>query len=137
MVVIRGVTLLRQQIHSDRRGHLVSLEEEDALPFPLERVFFMKVDRDGIERGGHANSCDEYIVALSGSVVVEVDNGDQIASIRLDHHGEGLWIRPGILIHLRAFEAGTTLLVCASARYEETRHYAHARPDLIAPLCLA
>ena len=133
MRVIEGVMLLRQQVHSDRRGLLVSLEEEASLPFPLERVFFMKVDRAGIERGGHANSCDEFILPLAGSVTVEVDNGVERAVVLLSEHDRGLWVQPGILIHLRAFERGTTLLVCASARYEDTRHYEAAQPRLAGP----
>ncbi|WP_430913425.1 sugar 3,4-ketoisomerase [Methylobacterium sp. sgz302541] len=137
MDVIAGVQVLRQRVHADGRGSLVALEEEDGLPFPLERVFFMKVDKAGVERGGHANSCDEYIVPLTGSVVVEVDNGRESARIRLSDHGRGLWVRAGILIHLREFEAGTTLLVCASARYDETRHFARAQPHLAARLCPA
>lgn len=37
----------------------------------------MKVDASSAVRGGHANSCDELIVALSGSVLVECDNGEE------------------------------------------------------------
>lgn len=37
----------------------------------------MKVDASSAGRGGHANSCDELIVALSGSVLVECDNGEE------------------------------------------------------------
>lgn len=137
MDLIPGVRLLTQAVHADERGSLVALEEGDGLPFPLERVFFMKVDEAGTVRGGHANSCDEYIVPLAGSVVVEVDNGERSARVRLSDHRRGLWIRAGILIHLREFEAGTTLLVCASARYEETRHFARAQPHLTTALCPA
>ena len=137
MTIIPGVMLLRQQVHTDRRGSLVSLQEDDSLPFPLARVFFMSVDRAGTVRGGHANSCDEYIVPVSGSVVVEVDNGEETARVRLADPGRGLWVRAGVLIHLREFEAGTTLLVCASARYEKTRHFAKAQPHLVADLCPA
>lgn len=135
--IIPGVMLLRQRVHADRRGSLVSLEGDDSLPFPLERVFFMRVDRAGTVRGGHANSCDEYIVPIGGCVVVDVDNGEDRASVRLSDPGRGLWVRAGILIHLREFEAGTTLLVCASARYGETRHFAQAQPHLVAALCSA
>ncbi|MDR7039665.1 dTDP-4-dehydrorhamnose 3,5-epimerase-like enzyme [Methylobacterium sp. BE186] len=135
--VVKGVEIINQVVHSDARGELVALDQHENLPFPPRRVFFMSVDRPGTVRGGHANSCDEFIVVLKGSVLVEVDNGGERAGIRLEGYDRGLWIRAGILIHLREFEAGTILLVCASELYEDTRHYDRARPDLFRADCHA
>ena len=128
---IRGVQLHRQKVHADPRGELVSLEQFASLPFAPKRVFFMRIDAPGTMRGGHANSCDELIVPLSGSVLVEVDNGSEHAAIRLTDHDQALWIRAGILIRLKEFEPGTILLVCASAVYGETRHFERPQPGLI------
>ena len=44
-----------------------------------------------------------------------------------------VWVRPGVLITLRAFEPGTQLMVCASARYRDTRHFDRPQPGLIDP----
>ena len=129
--VIHGVQLRRQQVHADPRGKLVSLELPASLPFVPKRVFFMKVDSPGTLRGGHANSCDELIVAASGSVLVEVDNGSEHAAIRLSDCDQALWIRSGILIRLKEFELNTILLVCASALYGDTRHFERPQPGLI------
>ncbi|GJE31218.1 TDP-4-oxo-6-deoxy-alpha-D-glucose-3, 4-oxoisomerase [Methylobacterium oxalidis] len=135
--VVRGVELIDQRVHADPRGALVALEPHENLPFAPRRVFFMAVEKPGTIRGGHANSCDEFLVVLKGSVLVEVDNGGERAGIRLERYDQGLWIRAGILIHLREFEAGTILLVCASELYEDTRHYDRARPDLFLADCHA
>lgn len=132
---VQGVHLVRHQVHVDQRGTLVALEEARNVPFPVKRVFFMMVDDAGTERGGHANSCDEFIVAMKGSVLVDVDDGQHSAGIRLNQYDRGLWIRAGVLIHLREFEAGTILLVCASELYEDTRHFAEARPELFEADC--
>ena len=129
--LIRGVQLRRQQVHADPRGELVSLEQFASLPFAPKRVFFMKVDSPSTMRGGHANSCDELIVAVSGSVLVEVDNGSEHAAVRLSDCDQVLWVRSGILIRLKEFEPGTILLVCASALYGETRHFERPQPGLV------
>lgn len=137
MSMIHGSQLLPLAIHADVRGLLGVMPETDDLPFPLERIFFMKVDDSGVERGGHANSCDELIVALSGSVRVELDNGFERDAVTLADHASGLWIQPGVLIRLTSFEAGTILLVAASARYEDTRHFETPQPHLLQPHPLA
>ena len=129
--LIKGVQLRRQQVHVDPRGELVALEQFASLPFTPKRVFFMKVDSPTIVRVGHANSCDELIVAVSGSVLVEVDNGHERASARLSGCDQALWISSGILIRLREFGPGTVLLVCASAPYGETRHFERPQPGLV------
>ncbi|KQO66821.1 FdtA/QdtA family cupin domain-containing protein [Methylobacterium sp. Leaf89] len=134
---IEGVHLLRNPVNIDPRGTLVALEQFNSLPFVPKRVFFMSVQKPGTARGGHANSCDEFLVVLKGSVLVEVDNGDECAGIRLERYDQGLWIRAGILIHLREFETDTILLVCASELYEDTRHYDSAQPDLYLADCHA
>lgn len=137
MELIRGVTLLEQRVHTDARGSLLALEQATNLPFAPKRVFATTVDAPGVARGGHANSCDEFIVVLSGSVLVEVDNGEARTRVRLHGQDQALWIRAGVLIGLREFAAQTILLVCASAPYDETRHFDRAQPDLIAADCLA
>ncbi|NEU12620.1 WxcM-like domain-containing protein [Methylobacterium sp. BTF04] len=137
MRLIEGAQLLAHCLHTDARGDLVAFEEFKNLPFPLERVFFIKVDAPEVVRGGHANSCDELIVALSGSVLVEVDNGREQSHIRLCTHDQALWVRAGVIIHLREFVPGTLILVCASARYEDTRHYSRAQPHLMRTDCYA
>ena len=126
-----------QRIHADARGDLVALEHCENLPFEPKRVFFIKVNDQGKARGGHANSCDEFIVALSGSVLVEVDNGFERGRVRLNTCDRGLWVRAGILIHLREFQPGTILLVCAPELYRDTQHFDEAQPHLILVDCAA
>lgn len=137
MRLINGVEFIDQRVNRDMRGDLLAFEHFSNVPFPMERVFVMKVSSSEVTRGGHANSCDELIVALTGSVEIQVDNGDERTAIGLDGYDRALWIKPGILIHLRDFRPGTLLLVCASARYGETRHYDRAQPHLFMADCLA
>lgn len=131
MELIRGVSLLEHRVHADARGRLIALEQPGTLPFVLKRVFSVLVDARHVVRGGHANSCDEFIVALSGSVLIEADNGAERTSVRLRDHDRALWAKAGTLIHLREFEPGTILLVCASATHADTRRFDRPQPHLI------
>ena len=137
MTIIPGATLHKQHVHADSRGELVSFEQHRNLPFLPRRVFFIKADSPDVVRGGHANSCDEFIVALSGSVLIEVDNGLERGRVRLESHDRALWVRAGIVIHLREFGPGTILLVCAPALYCDTHHFDGAQPHLAVADCAA
>jgi dTDP-4-dehydrorhamnose 3,5-epimerase-like enzyme len=132
MELIRGVELLQHEVFRDEGGELVVFEQFNGLPFAAKRVFFISVSSPDAVRGGHANSCHELLVAVSGSVIVEVDNGAQSADICLDTRDKALWIRPGVLIRLRRFVPHAIVLAFASARYDETRHFDRPQPHLIA-----
>lgn len=130
MRLIAGASILTVDVHVDERGQLVALDGMDDVPFPMRRVFCIHVEQDGPPRGGHANSCDEFIVAVSGGVTLDLDNGYERCSTRLQRNNRGVWIQPGLLIDLRKFEPRTTLLVCASASYRQTRHFDRPQPHL-------
>jgi dTDP-4-dehydrorhamnose 3,5-epimerase-like enzyme len=133
--LIRGAQLLALKVHADARGELGAFEQRDNLPFDLKRVFYLRVDDPGVTRSGHANSCDELIVAVSGSVFVEVDNGEERSGVRLHTRDQGLWVRPGVLISLHAFEPQTVLLVCASSSFADTQRSDRVQPQWIAAAC--
>jgi dTDP-4-dehydrorhamnose 3,5-epimerase-like enzyme len=120
--IIRGVHLLELQEHGDSRGGLVVLED-NALPFVPGRIFFMTVPDAGIVRGEHAGTSEQLIIAASGSVSIDLDNGEEQATIRLAENNKALWVRPGIWLRLREFKPGTVLLVAASRLYADTLHF--------------
>ena len=130
MRLIAGASVIPLEVHVDGRGQLVALDGIDDVPFPLRRVFCISVAHYGVSRGGHANSCDELIIAINGAVTVDLDNGHERCSTRLVRSNRGIWVQPGLMIDLRRFEPQTTLLVCASASYRETRHYDRPQPHL-------
>lgn len=131
MQPIVGVELISALVLADARGTLTVFEAPDLLPFVPARMFFLKtVDGQAI-RGGHANSCDELIVAVAGSVLAELDNGEAQSSVRLHRFDQALLVRAGVVIRLRDFTPDALLLVCASALYAETRHFARPQPQLM------
>ncbi len=60
----------------DRRGNLSFIEENNHIPFKIERAYWIYDVPGGEARGGHAyKENQEFIVALSGSFDVMLDDG--------------------------------------------------------------
>jgi hypothetical protein len=129
--MMRGVAELTRRTYEDGRGRLHAFEAFDNLPFLPRRVFFIEVETAATERGGHANSCAEVIIAVRGGVTVEVNNGYECGSIRLAGGDGPLWVSPGVVIRLTRFEANSLLLVCASECYGQTAHFPEPQADLV------
>jgi hypothetical protein len=120
---IRKVRLLNLVCNEDDRGSLVAIEEQDNLPFSPKRIFFISVHNPSSVRAGHASSSEELIVAVNGAVTIDLDNGEQQMSLRLEEKNKALWLRPGVWLKLKEFTPGTILLVAASLLFSETQHF--------------
>ena len=60
----------------DVRGNLTVAEEHVNVPFGIRRVYWVYDVPGGESRGGHAHKkCKEFIIAVSGSFTVTLDNG--------------------------------------------------------------
>jgi hypothetical protein len=105
---------------SDPRGNLTFIEGGRHLPFEIKRVFYIYDVPTGESRGAHAHkSLQQFIVCLSGSFDVAVDDGDEKKSIRLNRPWTGLWVPPMIWSAEVNFDPGSVCLVLASERYLE------------------
>ena len=75
----------------DERGNLSFIEEEKHIPFKIARSYWIYDVPGGIERGGHAYKQNiEFVVALSGSFDVEINNGSETFSYHLNRSYMGL-----------------------------------------------
>jgi dTDP-4-dehydrorhamnose 3,5-epimerase-like enzyme len=103
----------------DGRGNL-SVIENDVLPFEIKRVYYLyDVPSDGT-RGGHAHKeLQQFLIALSGSFDVVLDDGKTRRSITLNRPNKGLLIPCGIWRELENFSAGAVCLSLVSAEYDE------------------
>ena len=62
----------------DARGNLSVIEEMKEIPFVIERTYWIYDVPGGEHRGGHAyKNNQEFIVAMSGSFDVVLDNGKE------------------------------------------------------------
>ncbi|NCT18769.1 MAG: hypothetical protein COZ75_03240 [Flavobacteriaceae bacterium CG_4_8_14_3_um_filter_34_10] len=103
----------------DPRGNL-SILEKDILPFEFKRVYYLYDVPSGAERGGHSHkNLQQFLIAISGSFDVHLNDGFTQKTITLNKPNEGLLIHPGIWRELKNFSSGAVCLVIASNVFEE------------------
>lgn len=104
----------------DGRGNL-SVIEKDVLPFVIKRVYYLYDVPSSSTRGGHAHKkLQQFLIALSGSFDVVLDNGNQRRTITLNRPDRGLLIPNGVWRELENFSSGAVCLSLVSAEYDET-----------------
>ncbi len=105
------------KIH-DPRGNLTFIESNDHVPFDIERVYYIYDVPGGSERGGHAHrGLHQFIIAMSGSFDVVLDDGRAQKQVHLNRSHYGLYICPMIWRVLNNFSSNSVCMVLASARY--------------------
>lgn len=103
----------------DPRGNL-SVIEKEVVSFEIKRVYYLYDVPAGAERGGHAHKkLQQFLVALSGSFDVILNDGKVEKTVTLNKPFEGLLITNGIWRELKNFSSGAVCLVVASDVFEE------------------
>ena len=104
----------------DERGNLTFIEEEDHIPFEIKRVYWIYDVPGGQKRGGHAfKKQQEFIVALSGSFDVVIDDGKQKQTFSLNRSYYGLYIPNGLWREMNNFSTNSLALVLSSTEFSE------------------
>lgn len=104
----------------DRRGNLSVVEEFKDIPFKIARAYWVYDVPGGESRGGHAHKrLKQFVIALSGSFTVTLDDGTEKRAFHLNHPYQGLLIETGVWRTLDDFSSGAVCLVLASELYEE------------------
>ena len=102
----------------DKRGNLSIIEEFKNIPFKIARVSWIYDVPGGETRGGHAYyENEEFIVALSGSFDVVVNNGKEEIKYSLNRSYYGLYVPNGLWRQMENFSTNSLALVCASTVY--------------------
>ena len=103
----------------DGRGNL-SVVERDFLPFTIKRVYYLYDVPSSSTRGGHAHKeLHQFLIALSGSFDVVLDNGQTRRTITLNKPDRGLLIPNGVWRELENFSSGAVCLSLVSEEYSE------------------
>lgn len=106
--------------HSDRKGNLTVVGNGIDVPFDVKRVFYLYDIPGGESRGAHAHRmCHQFLVAVSGSFEVVLDDGSNKRTVVLNRPFYGLHIPPGIWAAEQGFSSGSVCLVLASEIYDE------------------
>ena len=105
----------------DERGNLSFLEEKKHIPFEIKRSYWIYDVPGGEQRGGHAyKTAQEFVVALSGSFDVVLDDGYDKKKICLNRSYYGLYIPHGIWRSMENFSTNSLAFIVASTAYMET-----------------
>lgn len=101
------------------RGNL-SVIEKMCVPFDIKRVYYLYDVPSDAFRGGHAHKEQmEFLIALSGSFEVVLDDGISKTKIMLNKPYKGLLISTKIWRELENFSSGAVCLVLASDAFDE------------------
>ena len=104
----------------DKRGNLSIIEELKQIPLTIERTYWIYDVPGGEKRGGHAYyRNEEFIVALSGSVDVILDDGTEKHVFSLNRSYYGLFVPRGWWRQMQNFSTNSLALVLASTPYTE------------------
>ena len=104
---------------SDPRGNLSVIEELKDIPFKIERTYWIYDVPGGEARGGHAyRENQEFIVALSGSFDVILDNGKEKQTFHLNRSYYGLYVPKGLWREMDNFSTNSLALVLSSTKYD-------------------
>ena len=102
----------------DKRGNLSLVEEFKHIPFKIERTYWIYDVPGGEKRGGHAyRENQEFIVALSGSFDVVLDDGKEKKLYSLNRSYYGLYFPKGWWRQMENFSTNALALVLASTPY--------------------
>ena len=121
----------RLKTFTDSRGSLTIAEVGIDVPFNIQRVYWIHSVPPGEERGKHSNKVSwEYVVAVSGSVEITLENRSGRQTYLLDSKDKGLIIPPDTWDEIRNFSPDAVLLVLASHRYDEST-YIHSYEEFL------
>lgn len=110
---------------SDPRGNLSVIEEFKDIPFKIERTYWIYDVPGGEHRGGHAyKENQEFIVAMSGSFDVILDDGMEKQIFHLNRSYYGLYVPKGIWREMENFSTNSLALVLSSTKYN-VKDYIH------------
>ncbi|MBQ6399105.1 MAG: WxcM-like domain-containing protein [Clostridia bacterium] len=110
------------EIHGDKQGELVSLEEMKNIPFPIRRVYYIYRTEAGVVRGKHAHkSLEQVLICIHGSCRLKLDNGrGETEVLLLDRPNEGIYIANDMWREMFDFSPDAVLMVLASEYYDES-----------------
>lgn len=104
----------------DPRGNLSIIEQIKQIPFEIKRVYWIYDVPGGKDRGAHAyKENEEFIVALSGSFDVELDDGRNKQTFSLNRSYFGVYVPKGMWRTMKNFSTNSLALVLSSTEYDE------------------
>ena len=118
-ITLDKINLIEIPTIIDSRGNLAIIEKQ-TIPYEIKRVYYLFDVPSDSYRGGHAHKDQlAFLVALSGSFNVTLDDGFSKKSFFLNKPNKGLLIPVGIWRELEDFSSGAVCLVLSSGEFSE------------------
>ena len=109
---------------NDARGNLTFIESQRHVPFEIKRVYYLYDVPGGAERAGHAHkTLHQFLIAMSGSFDVRVEDGNNDAKFHLNRSYYGLYIPPKVWREIDNFSSGSVCMALASDYFDEDDYY--------------
>lgn len=104
-----------------RAGNITPVHGAIEIPFEIRRVFYIYDIPGGANRGAHAHKeCHQFLIAVSGSFEVILDDSKVKRQIQLNRPYYGLHIPPLIWASEINFSSGAVCLVLTSHLFDDT-----------------
>tara|TARA_E500000331_G_scaffold182672_1_gene176027 strand:- start:17846 stop:18244 length:399 start_codon:yes stop_codon:yes gene_type:complete len=104
---------------ADPRGNLSFFENLHQIPFNIKRAYWIYDVPGGQERGGHAFKYQqEFVIALSGSLDIVLDDGKETCKLSLNRSYFGLYIPSGYWRHMENFSTNSVVLIVSDSHYD-------------------
>ena len=103
----------------DQRGNLSFVQNNAQIPFVIKRTYWLYDVPGGECRGGHAyRETEEFVIAMSGSFEVTIDDGIEKKTFLLNRSYYGLYIPKGLWREMGNFSTNSLALELASTNYD-------------------
>jgi len=103
----------------DARGNLSFIEQEKHIPFVIKRAYWIYDVPGGECRGGHAyRNNEEFIISLSGSFDVVLNDGTEKKVFSLNRSYHGLYVPKGLWREMENFSTNSLALILSSTDYD-------------------
>lgn len=105
----------------DKRGNLSFFENNSQIPFEIKRTYWIYDVPGGETRGSHAfKEQQEFIIALSGSFDVVLNDGKQKRSYSMNRSYYGLYIPRMVWRKIDNFSTNSVALIVSDREFVET-----------------
>lgn len=120
-MTIEDVKLIELPKFMDLRGNLSFVEQNNHIPFEIQRTYWIYDVPGGEDRGGHAyKTTDEFIIAIAGAFDVTVDDGVNQKTLSLNRSYYGLYIPKGLWRKMDNFSTASLALEFANTKYDRS-----------------
>lgn len=117
---LNKINLINLPKIEDKRGNLSFYESLNHIPFEIKRTYWIYDVPGGERRGGHAFKVQhEFIIALSGSFDVKLNDGKSETIYSLNRSYYGLYVPNMIWREMLNFSTNSLALIVSSTHFSD------------------